>query len=585
MATSTSPVLIVGAGPTGLSLALLLAREGIDSTLVERNEAPQAHPAASILDTRTMEIFREIGIADPILARCQNVFDRSRITWVTSLSERELGHCSALPDDLATLLSISPTHATHYPQNRLEPLLWENVRQQPRIEFLPGHDCVGVEETEREVLLSLKHHDAVSSRSGAYLVACDGASSRVRSAIGVPTEGRVLQHMIGVYFTADLSDLIARRQSILYWILNRSLIGVLIAQWLPDEWVLFAPYFPPQQAAAEFTEERCRTLVGLALGCTPADLRIKLVLPWALSAKLAGRYRRGRTFLAGDAAHTFPPTGGLGLNTGVQDAHNLAWKLAAVIDGRGGPDLLDTYEQERQPVARINLEHSVRNYERMSDLTRIAGLDLRYLGALQRTQRSRIFRSLPARWQRSLLDAALRAGLNRLAIFDQEGEAGARARRAFGQAIAGQVSHYRFTGLDLGFTYGSGAFVADGSPKPQPSDPVVNYRPTTWPSARLPHFWVQHQGVRRSIHDLIAPGLLTLLTHEAGKAAWRAAIDQMPDELAALVVLLRDWRRCNRGPGRSAGRLARTFRNRPQRRRAHPARRPRRLARPGLAAR
>ena len=144
---SGSQVVIVGAGPTGLSLALLLARAGIRSTIVERNTAPQAHPAACILNTRTMEIFREIGVADTILERCQNVFERADITWVTSLAGRELGRCSALPDDLAAILALSPVHATHYPQNRLEPLLWEMVSRNALIAFLPGHECIAVRET------------------------------------------------------------------------------------------------------------------------------------------------------------------------------------------------------------------------------------------------------------------------------------------------------------------------------------------------------------------------------------------------------------------------------------------------------
>jgi 2,4-dichlorophenol 6-monooxygenase len=538
MTPSTVPVIIVGAGPTGLSLALLLARSGISSTLIERNQTPQAHPAACILDTRTMEIFREIGVADTVLNRCQDVFERARITWVTSLSGRELARCSVVSEDMTGLLAVSPVHATHYPQNRLEPLLWDKVREEPLIEFLPGHECTDLQESERKVVVSLKRDGIPSTRVGDYVVACDGASGRARHMVGVSADGRVLQHMIGIYFTADLTTLTAHRKSILYWILNPTMLGVLIAHWLPDEWVLFAPYFPPQQSPDEFTDEHCRFLVQQAIGSVPADLSIKLIRPWTLSAKLAARYRRGRTFLAGDAAHSFPPTGGLGLNTGVQDAHNLAWKLAAVIQTHAGPELLDTYQEERRPVARINLEHSVRNYEKMNELTRVAGIDLKHARVLQSTQRSRAFRTLPPLWQKGIVNAALRTALRRLVIFDENSEAGVNARRAFEKSVEGQLAHYRFVGLDLGFTYERGAFIADGTPRPQASDPVMDYRPTTWPSARLPHFWIEQGRTRSSIHDCIAPGSLTLLIHDSAKTPWRSAVQSMSSNLAARVRCL-----------------------------------------------
>ena len=144
-----NPVIIVGAGPTGLSLALLLARAGIRSVLCERNAAPQAHPAACILDTRTMEVFREIGVADAILGESQDIVERARITWVTTLAGRELGSCSVLPDDVDALLALSPVHATSFPQNRLEPMLWAEGRDEPLIKFLPGHECVGVDGERR----------------------------------------------------------------------------------------------------------------------------------------------------------------------------------------------------------------------------------------------------------------------------------------------------------------------------------------------------------------------------------------------------------------------------------------------------
>jgi hypothetical protein len=306
------------------------------------------------------------------------------------------------------------------------------------------------------------------------------------------------------------------------------LFGVLIAHWLPEEWVLFAPYFPPQQSPAAFTVERCAALVEGAVGYRPPDLKIELVRPWVLAAGLAERYRAGRMFLAGDAAHTFPPTGGLGLNTGVQDAHNLAWKLAAVMQGSAAEALLDSYEAERRPVAKANLDHSEGNYRNMNELSLVAGLDMNKLSRLRAIQESRAFRSLPSRLQDWAVGEAVRGALGRLRIFEDSGGKGERARQAFARLIPGQAAHYRFTGLDLGFTYRRGAFVPEETPKPVGDDPVMDYRPTTWPSARLPHFWVEKNGRRLSVHDLIGKQGFTLL---ARQPVWRDAVAEIQPRL------------------------------------------------------
>lgn len=531
--------MIVGAGPTGLSLALLLARKGIGSVLIERNSAPQMHPAACILNTRTMEVFREIGIATAILEGCQNVFERANIVWVTTLAGLELGRCSALQDDIASMLALSPVHATNFPQNRLEPLLWERVGQNPLIDFQKGAECVALREIAGGVECSIVGNDGVpASIVGDYLVACDGAASSVRRLTGLRTEGRVMLHMMGVYFTADLGKFVEDRKGILYWTLNPQVFGVLIAHWLPTEWVLFIPCFPPQQTIEDFPPEECRKLVEAAIGIPVADVNIRLVKPWALAAKLASSYQRGRVFLAGDAAHTFPPTGGFGLNTGVQDAHNLAWKLAAVIRGTAGPRLLETYEQERRPVANSNLAHSVRNFENMSDLLRIVGLDLAHLKILQGLQTAALFRRLPKLWQRRAVAFLVRMGFRPLSLFAANTERGAKARSAFARRIPGQASHYHSLGLDLGFSYDRGACIAEPTAKPVASDPIAVYQPTTWPGARLPHFWVKRLGTRLSIHDVLARDAFTLLTSTDGEMAWRAAIAGLHESLGKQIQCL-----------------------------------------------
>jgi 2-polyprenyl-6-methoxyphenol hydroxylase-like FAD-dependent oxidoreductase len=524
MTNAPGRVVVIGAGPTGLTLALLLARAGVRVTLVERNTVPQAHPAACILDTRTMEVFRETGQADRIIAESQNVFERAGISWVTTLAGRELGRCTALPPDLDALLGLSPVHATVFPQNRLEPMLWERVGEMEEIDFRPGHECLSMAETEHGVTCTLASGERKMEVSADYLVACDGTGSPIRRLAGIGTDGRLIQHMIGVYFTADLGAMVNHRKSILYWTLNSDALGVLIAHWLPEEWVLFVPYYPPQQSAESYTESRCRSLIEHAVGIMPPDLRIKLVKPWSLGAAVADRYRQGRLFLAGDAAHSFPPTGGLGLNTGVQDAHNLAWKLAAVLRAEAGPDLLDTYETERRPVARINLEHSVANFDQMSDLLQVVGLSLKQQERLQAAQNSRMFTSLPARWQRNAINIALKQALAPLQIFSETSGRGERARHEFERRIPGQARHYRFAGLDLGFAYEKGAVIADGTPRPVAEDPVIDYRPTTWPGSRLPHFAVVRGGETISVHDALLPNGFTLLSGTQAATAWRQAV-------------------------------------------------------------
>lgn len=533
-------VLIVGAGPTGCTLALLLARAGIPSTIIERHAEPQQHPAACILNTRTMEVFREIGVESQVMNACQDVFAHGRITWVVSLAGRELGHCSALPPDPDHLLSLSPTHTVQFPQHRLEPMLWQSVERQPLITFRKRARVISVRQDEKSVTVVTTDPatGAYSEIHGGYLAACDGASSAVRDELGIASDGPIFQHMVGIHFHSDLGDLVNERKSILYWVLNAQLMGVLIAHWLPTEWVLFAPYFPPQQRPQDFSEAVCRRLIDMACGCSPADLEVKHVGTWVLAARLARSFRHSRVFLCGDAAHSFPPTGGLGLNTGVQDAHNLAWKLAAVVRERAHPRLLDTYERERRPVARANLDHSVRNFLNMNALPRVAGLDPDHTASLAAVQTSAVFRRLPIGWQRRLVDTAVTVGLRRLSRLDADGPDADARRQRFRDLLPEQEPHYRFLGIDLGFAYTDGAVVPESTAKPEAANPVVDYRPTTWPGARLPHCWLRRNGERLSTLDLTDGTRFVLLTHEAGRRYWRDVVAALQTTLAVPVVCL-----------------------------------------------
>lgn len=286
---NNSKIIIIGAGPTGCTLALLLAHAGISVTLVESNVAPQAHPAACILSTRTMEIFREIDVEPLIIKNCDNMAIQGNITWIVSLAGRELGSCSPMAADMPILRTLSSTHTVQYPQNRLEPLLWDLIKRNSGVTFLPGHQCrtVGQDADLVRAVVVDQVTGQETTLEGLYLVACDGASSTVRRTLGIAVNGSIQQYMIGIHFFSNLSHYVEHRRSLLYWVLNRDLLGVLIAHWHPNEWVLFTPYFPPQQSLEEFTRSVSTSLIHNAVGTsTIPDLEIKHVASWVLGVNL-----------------------------------------------------------------------------------------------------------------------------------------------------------------------------------------------------------------------------------------------------------------------------------------------------------
>ena len=231
-------------------------------------------------------------------------------------------------------------------------------------------------------------------------------------------------------------------------------------------------YDPDVEDAASYTPPRCEALVRAALADPSVDLRIVTVATWTMTAQVAPRFRDGRVFLVGDAAHRFPPTGGLGLNTGVQDAHNLAWKLAAVEQGRAAPGLLDSYERERRPVAQRNAEVSLTNALRLLEVPQALGAD----------PDPDVFRANVA--------ATL---------------ACAEGRAAVALAVANQATHFDMLGLQLGYCYGldDGEVVDDRDELDDGIDRVRTYVPSSRPGARLPHAWIRHAGAVCSTLDLI----------------------------------------------------------------------------------
>jgi 2,4-dichlorophenol 6-monooxygenase len=251
------------------------------------------------------------------------------------------------------------------------------------------------------------------------------------------------------------------------------------------------PFDPERETEADYSVEHCEALVKAAIGSDEYPVKVETVGTWAMSAQIAERYREGRVFLAGDAAHRFPPTGGLGLNGGVQDIHGLVWRLAAVEAGWARPALLDSYESERRPVAQKNADNSLRNATKLFEVAQALGLDEE-----RTTERMRA----------TLADRAGRARVE--------------------AAIADQAEHFDTLGLQLGFRYDAGAVVPDGTPPPEVGNSVREFVPCGRPGARMPHAWLARDGKRQSTLDLLALDSFTLVTTSPSEA-WEAAVSKI----------------------------------------------------------
>lgn len=514
-------MIVVGAGPVGATAALLLARAGIEVTVIDQRAEPIAHPAAHVISTRTLEIFREIGI-EPLVHQDAADLEKLRfIVYATTLTGPEIGRIgvSELPLELLEKIDASsPTRAAHYPQNRLERLLWKALDDEPRVRFHRRTEYLAHEELEHSVRVQAAGPDGPVNLEGPWLLAADGASSSVRRGLGITMDGPALQHMISAHLRLDTAPYFIDRESPLAWTHTPSGIGTFILHRPPDDVVFQIPYFPPAEHVDDFTPERVRSLVLKAVGDASVAVEVKSVQPWLVTAQLASTYRSGRTLLLGDAAHRFPPTGGLGLNTGVADAHNLAWKLAWVEGGLAGAELLDTYEIERRPIAEMNTKHSVENMVGLFEVVTALGMPATGSTAIASLAGSRLLGRLPRRFAARLVRAIVNLGYGRLRLAASPGRAGQRVRARAAEVIARQGPHYRSWGADLGYAYTAG-FVADHEGSGEPED-LEFYDPTVQVGGRLPHAEVSVPTGTASTLDLPVHDRLTLLCDPACVGDW-----------------------------------------------------------------
>ena len=523
---STSRVLIVGAGPAGATAALLLAEHGIDTLVIEQRVAPSTHPAAHVLSTRTLEIFRGLGLEHDVRRLSSRIYELRDIIYATSLTGPELGRITIYDPESTEaqlLQTLSPTRAVNLSQHVLGPLLWERLQACKRVEFQRGWVYQSHRETADGVEVRVTGPDGADewAATGRYLIAADGAGSPIRRTCGLQMRGPVLQQVISVHFTADLRAYLWSRRAPVILTCNPRAPGILIVHSSPGDFVFQSPYFPPVQRLQDFTADDCRRRIRDAVGQRDLAVDIHSVQSWAMTAQVVDRYRVGRIFLIGDAAHRFPPTGGLGLNTGVHDAHNLAWKLAWDISKRAPADLLDTYEAERRPVGITNTEHSVKNFVGLMDVYAALGLPRFGVRALQALAGSQPMAAMPRPASRLTVTTLMTVAMRRIGRVTSRGRIGARLRDRVQEVIALQGGHFRTWGLDLGVHYARG-FLDEGDVSDDLMD-IEFYTPVVRVGGRLPHAWVQYNGSRVSTLDLPARDTLTVLAASQHESSWRDA--------------------------------------------------------------
>ncbi|WP_185996317.1 FAD-dependent monooxygenase [Nocardioides campestrisoli] len=462
-------VLIIGAGPVGLALALDLARRGVPSVVVDDTAVDTGVlPAkAGLLNERTMEICRQWGVADEVRAAGAPADYPRDTVYCTALVGGELIGRSQVPPISALPRDLSPETTAKCPQFIFDPILERAALETGLVDLRRPHRLVAYREQDGSVTAEVADMSATGRRtetiSAAYLVGCDGAASTVRRQAGIPFDGGTLDYSISVITEIEsLEDHhpFGRAERFMF-IDERGTWCNVTSMDYQKYWRFTFLGYPEKPALDEFDAEAA---VAAAVGSSDLPLRILGAVPWRRSESAARTYHQGRVFLAGDAAHTTSPTGGHGLNTGIGDAATLGWILAGLVDGWAGPEAAEAYTAERRPVALRNSGISSVHYRNWVD-----GVDFRGATA--------------------------------------PGAAGKRERERIGRDLADVLSsQWSSQGVSLGYRYeDSGLIVDDGSVAP-PDDPS-SYTPTAKPGHRAPHV-VLKDG--RSTLDLFGAGFTLL---------------------------------------------------------------------------
>ncbi|MFH9705884.1 FAD-dependent oxidoreductase [Streptomyces luteogriseus] len=353
--TISVPVLIVGGSLVGLSTSLFLGRLGVPHVLVERHAGTSIHPRGRGNNVRTMELFRVAGVENGIKDAAATLAVNHGILQAPTLVGDAGEWLFRDIDPGGGLARFSPSAWCLCSQNDLEPVLLDHARAHGGdLRFSTELMSFDSDPTGVTAVVKSRETGEHTTIRADYLVAADGPRSPVREQLGITQSGPGdLFHNVSLTFRSRrLADVVGDRHFIVCYLTNPEADGALLPVDNRENWVFHAPWHPENgESLEEFTDERCVEHIRRAVGVADLDVEITGKAPWHAAQRVARSYRSGRVFLAGDSAHEMSPTGAFGSNTGIQDAHNLAWKLAAVVDGWAGEELLDTYDAERRPVA------------------------------------------------------------------------------------------------------------------------------------------------------------------------------------------------------------------------------------------
>lgn len=516
--TIETDVLVVGAGPTGLTAALSLATQGVNAITISRYPGPAPTPRAHITNKRTMEVFRDLGAEAKVREAGYPLSWLHNNVFATTLAGKEIGRFKSYGSSenrLSDYAAAGPLEPINCPQHKMEPALLQTAQEQGA-DVRYSQELLHVEQTADIVTAHIQ--DRVTKEEyivrAQYVIAADGARSPIAEQLGFEFTGEAgLKGMATCWLGVDLTKYVEHRPGIIYTLAVPGLFGAAghaninsVRPW--DEWMFVFPWEEEELPSESFIVENARR----AIGDPDIEIELKAVTKWQVNNVVATNYQHGRVFLAGDAAHRHPPYGGLGTNTSVQDAFNLSWKLAWVLQGKAGRGLLDSYTTERQPIGAQVVRRAIQSWR--NGTTYVAALGLE---------------------EAKTADEALNA-MNEIFANTPRGR---ERRNELKKALHLETYRANALGVELGQRYSSAAMISDGTVAPEPSrDPELYYEPTTRPGAYLPHAWVEHDRTLVSTLDLVGHSRFSLIVGIGGQA-WEDAATTLSAELGIELPIIR----------------------------------------------